>query len=473
MMADTLYNQLASELIEEIEKGRWPAHSRLPSIRQLAKTRKVSINTVLKTLHSLEAKGFVTAKHKSGYYVSSQSQTTHSNSARPPETRPSGPLKPVEVTLPKLFQDIMVRGAAFDILPKAERSKPNNNLIILNRHIGRAIRQQSNIKANYYDNPLGDKTLRQQISLQYRERNLTLNPDDICITSGCQNALFMALMSSCEPGENVAVESPAFYGVIQLLESLGLNIIEIPSHPDNGIDVDALTEAANRWSIKALVITPSFATPSGACIPLENRRRVIEIANQKDILIVEDDIYGELGFKSQLSPVKSLDTEDRVILCGSFSKCLSRDLRIGWIVGGKQHAKIIQLKLVTMLASNQAQQQGLASYLAEGYFRRHLINFRQKLQLQRDQLVDTLNKFWPDSIRYHIPKGGLAIWVQLPAHINTANWYVELLERGITLTPGILFSAENQYKNYLRLSFNRPMISARERAIQEVGELFE
>ncbi|MCW9018505.1 MAG: PLP-dependent aminotransferase family protein, partial [Kangiellaceae bacterium] len=373
----------------------------------------------------------------------------------------------------KLFQDIMVRGAAFDILPSAERSTPSNNLIILNRHIGRATRQQSNIKANYYDNPLGDETLRQQISLQYRERYLRLDPDEICITSGCQNAIFMALMSTCQPGDNVAVESPAFYGVLQLLESLGLNIIEIPSHPDSGIDVEALTAAARRWSIKALVITPSFATPSGACIPRDNCQQIIEIANQKDIVIIEDDIYGELGFQSQLSPIKSLDSDNRVILCGSFSKCLSRDLRIGWIIGGQWHTKIIQLKLVTLLASNQAQQQGLASYLAEGCFRRHLISFRQTLQLQRDQLIDTLNQYWPDSIRYHIPEGGLAIWVQLPAHINTANWYFDLIDQGITLTPGMLFSAENQFKNYLRLSFNRPIIPARKNAIRKLAKMFE
>ncbi|MCW8999415.1 MAG: aminotransferase class I/II-fold pyridoxal phosphate-dependent enzyme, partial [Kangiellaceae bacterium] len=152
---------------------------------------------------------------------------------------------------------------------------------------------------------------------------------------------------------------------------------------------------------------------------------------------------------------------------------LSRDLRIGWIIGGQWHTKIIQLKLVTLLASNQAQQQGLASYLAEGCFRRHLISFRQTLQLQRDQLIDTLNQYWPDSIRYHIPEGGLAIWVQLPAHINTANWYFDLIDQGITLTPGMLFSAENQFKNYLRLSFNRPIIPARKNAIRKLAKMFE
>jgi len=466
-MKESLYRQLADALAIEIESGRWQPHDRLPSIRQIAKTRNLSINTVIKAFHLLEAKGLVIAKHKSGYFVSGHSPEAK---VEPPEKGASSPMKPVEVTLPKLFQEIMQRGAAFDVLPSAERSQPNNNLIVLNRHIGRATRRQANIKAHYYDNPLGDLQLRQQIGLLYRERNLTLDVEKICIVSGCQNAIFLALMSCCEPGDNVAVESPAFYGVLQLLESLGLNIIEIPSDPKSGIDVDALTAVANRWSIKTLVVTPSYATPSGACIPPDNCQRIIELARQKDIVIIEDDIYGELGFQQQLSPIKSLDTDERVILCGSFSKCLSRDLRIGWIVGGRWHSNIIQLKLVTLLASNQAQQQGLVSYLAEGYFRRHLLSYRQTLQLQRDQLLDTINRFWPASIRYHIPEGGLALWVQLPDHINTAQWYIELLKEGITLTPGMLFTTENQYQNYLRLSFSRPIVGARENAFRLLGK---
>ena len=468
-MTDSLYQRLADKLSVEIENGRWQSFDRLPSIRQLAKTQNVSINTVIKALHLLEAKGLVTAKHKSGYFVSSQSRKTI---VSPPDTASSNQLKPAEVTLSKLFQDIMVRGAAFDILPSAERSIPNNSQLILNRHIGRATRQQANFKANYYDPPLGDLALRQQISLQYRERNLNVDPDDMCIVPGCQNAIFMALMSTCRPGDNVAVESPAFYGVIQLLETLNLNIIEIPSFPDKGMNVDALADVAERWSIKALVITPSYATPTGACISPDNCLRIIEIANQKDIVVIEDDIYGELGFQRQLSPIKSLDSQNRVILCGSFSKCLSRDLRVGWIVGGRWQAKITQLKLVTLLASNQSTQQGLASYLGEGYFRRHLITLRQTLQFQRDQLVETLDCFWPKSIRYHIPEGGLALWVQLPEKNDTAQWYGRLLKQGITLTPGILFSAHNQYKNYLRLSFNRPVVGARQQAIRKLAGLF-
>ena len=468
-MTDSLYQQLADNLAAEIETGRWQSFDRLPSIRQLAKTQKVSINTVINALHLLEAKGLVTAKQKSGYFVSSPSRKTI---VRPPDLVSSKQLKPAEVTLSKLFQDIMVRGAAFDILPSAERSTPNNNLIILNRHIGRAIRQQANIKANYYDTPLGDRELRQQICLQYRERNLNVEPENLCIVPGCQNAIFMALMSTCRPGDNVAVESPAFYGVIQLLESLNLNIIEIPSFPDTGINVEVLSDVAERYSIKAMVITPSFATPTGACIPQDNCRRIMDIANQKDIVVIEDDIYGELGFQRQMPPIKALDSQNRVILCGSFSKCLSRDLRTGWIIGGRWQTKITQLKLVTLLASNQSTQQGLASFLAEGYFRRHLITLRQTLQLQRNQLVETLGEYWPSSIRYHIPEGGLALWVQLPEENDTAQWYATLLKEGITLTPGILFSAHNQYKNYLRLSFNRPIVGARQKAIQKLAELF-
>lgn len=469
-MSQSLYQQLASSLAQEIQEGRWQALERLPSLRQIANQRNLSLNTVIKALHLLEAQGLVVAKPKSGYFVSAQPAKS---SSPPPITTLQGHLKPTEVTLPKLFQDIMARGAAFDIFPTKEITTPDNNLAILNRHIGRAARQQANNKANYYDNPAGDQEVRQQISNHYRNRNLIIEADEICITSGCQNAIFMALMASCNPGDNVAVESPAFYGVLQLLEALNLNIIEIPSCPENGIDVDMLASAAEQWSIKACVVTPSYATPTGACISPKKQQQIIDIANEKNITIIEDDVYGELGFHRQISPIKSLDKQDRVVLCGSFSKCLSRDLRIGWIVGGRWQPAITQLKLVTQLASNRASQQGLASFLAEGYFRRHLATYRQTLQVQRDQLIDALISYWPDSIRYTVPDGGLALWVQLTPKMDTSKLYLEALKQRIILTPGMLFSVHNQYKNYLRLSFNHPIEGERLKAIRALAQILE
>jgi DNA-binding transcriptional MocR family regulator len=187
--------------------------------------------------------------------------------------------------------------------------------------------------------------------------------------------------------------------------------------------------------------------------------------------LIEDDIYGDLCFGDRAKPIKALDTEEQVILCSSFSKSLSRDLRVGWIAGGRWHQKITRLKLVTQLASNQSTQQGLAGFMAEGHYRRHLYFYRQILKRQRDQLILCLQKYWPLTIRFSIPDGGLAIWVQIDQNLNTGLFYQKALEVGIVLTPGALFSASDHYRNYLRLSFAHPTVASREMAIRKLGTI--
>ena len=459
------YQQLASKIRQQIDKQRWVSGERLPSIRRLSELNQLSKNTVIQALHTLEAEGIVEARPKMGYFVSVRHRQI------PPRAPKHVRLKPTVVEVPDLFQDIMMRSAAFDVFPGGTETNPSAHLVSLNRHLGRALRHKPQNKAMYYDAPLGLETLRFQIKERYRGIGLNLTTTDFCITSGCQHALFLALMVSCQPGDNVAVESPAFYGVLQLLQRLRLNAIEIPSSPSDGIDVEAISKAAKDWKVKACVVTPAYATPTGACIPDNHKKRLVELANRYDMTIIEDDIYGDLCFGDRPLPVKAFDSEERVILCGSFSKSLSRDLRIGWVAGGRLHNEITRLKLVTQLASNQSAQQGLSSFIAEGHYRRHLYQYRQTLKRQRDQLVQSLRNEWSETTRFSIPDGGLSLWVQLDKSIDTALLYQKALKRDIILTPGALFTTDARFKNYLRLSFSHPTENERLEAIRILGEI--
>jgi len=364
----------------------------------------------------------------------------------------------------------MKHSAAFDILPGAGGNESSSHIVELNRHIGRAMRNHPENKAMYYNEPAGDIALRNQISERYRQFALNIDPEQFCITSGCQNALFLALMATCKAGDNVAVESPAFYGVLQLLEQLQLNVIEIPASSETGLDMDAFESALKTWQVKACVVTPAFATPTGATMPADNRTRLMVLANHYDIAVIEDDIYGDLAFETRPAPLKALDDQQRVILCSSFSKALSRDLRIGWICGGRWHEQITQLKLVTQLASNQSLQQGLASFMADGSYRRHLNHYCQTLKRQRDQLVNAIRHYWPASTLFSVPEGGLALWLEMDASLDMQSAYPRALEKGIILTPGSLFSATGQYRNYLRLSFTHPITDKRKTALRQLAK---
>jgi len=465
-MHEFKYQQLANTLISQIDERKWRTNEKLPSIRALAKSYAVSKISVIKALHTLEARGIVFVKAKSGYYVAP-------NKVLPqPSPTPLVFSRPKLVEVPDVFYEIMERSAAFDIAPKKPvRAHVPNHLLLLNRHINRASRNNPQNNALYYSEPRGDKALRHQISQLYRKRDLNISADEICITSGCQNSLFLALMTTCQPGDIVAIESPAFYGVLQLLQQLKLKVIELPSSFTTGLTSDSLEQATKKWQIKACVVTANFATPTGALIPVEEKRKIVKLANEKGITLIEDDIYGDLTFHSKVAPLKSYDTKDNVILCSSFSKSLSRDLRIGWIVTSKHYKKIVHMKLVSQLSTSLTIQQGLASFLAEGNFARHLYQYNKTLLKQRDQLLHSIDKHWNVDIKYTVPDGGLAIWIELPKEVDTFLLYDKAIAEGIVITPGRLFSSTNKYSNYLRLSFAHPTTEHRLAAVKRLAQL--
>ena len=267
------------------------------------------------------------------------------------------------------------------------------------------------------------------------------------------------------------IESPGFYGVIQLLDKLGLHAIEIPSHSAQGIDIDALQSALKQYNVAACVISPSFSTPSGACLSVSAKQTLMTLANHYDFAVIEDDIYADLSFGQTLSPIKSLDTENRVILCSSFSKSLSRDLRLGWIMGARWHKDIVRLGVISHIANSLAVQEGLHTFLRDGDFKRYLNQIRKQLAVQKNQMVGALQHFWGDDIRYSNPNGGLSLWVEFTSSIDSLRLYKQALTHQILITPGTLFSVERDFSNFMRLSFCHPTKGQRETALQQLQAL--
>ena len=459
------YERLARQLSEQINSGVFLSGEKLPSIRQLSDKWGIAKISVQSALQKLEAEGLVFAKHKAGYFVTERPKAVkapeHDNQISAPQP----------VSMPDIFQQIMARSAAFDIKPDSSVNYPGPHLPILNRHISRAMRHQSFNKALYYSQPEGDPALRQQLQMHYHKQGLNLDCQEICITSGCQNSLFLALMACCRPGDNVIVESPAFYGVLQLLEQLRLNVVEVSVSTTQGMTAEQLEQASRKWNAKVCVLTPNFSTPTGACIPRHEKKAIADLAQTNKLTIIEDDIYGDLGFHFRPEPIKAFDKSGQVILCSSFSKSLSRDVRTGWVSGGKRHDKIIQLKLINQLASSRSIQEGLASFLKQGHYRRHLQQYRVELLAQREQLLKLIGEFFPANLRYTVPDGGLCLWIELNSKVNSLKLYNSALSKGIVITPGPLFSSKSAFNNYLRLSFAHSFKGERQKALKTLGRM--
>ncbi|MBU2875761.1 PLP-dependent aminotransferase family protein [Marinobacter salexigens] len=464
MTSEYRYQALENWLVQGIREHRWRLGERLPSIRTLCQERGLSKATVQHALQRLEAQGLVEARPKAGYFVTLPLRDTN----KPLIFGRIEPPRPVTVS--ELFLDIMRRCAAFDLLPDLSVGKLPPGIVSLNRSIGRALRRQRGEHHQYYDAPAGVPCFREQLVSHYAKRGWAARFDQLCVTSGCQHALFLALMACCNRGDIVAIESPGFYGALQLLEQLGLQVVEVPSSIETGIDTDALEEILARWKVRACIVTPAYATPGGALMPLSAKKRLIELANVHDLAIIEDDIYADTALHGTPDPLKAMDQDERVILCSSFSKSLSRDLRLGWVSGGRWHDRILHLKLVTQLATSRYLQEGVAEYMADGSLGSHLRRQRNELRINRDHLIASLQA-WPCEVRVSNPLGGLAIWAELAEHVDTLAAYLPALDRGVVITPGPLFSASGQFRNCLRISYAHPWNNARSQALASLPEL--
>lgn len=466
MSSEFLYLELERWLLVGIQAQRWRLGERLPSIRTLCRERQLSRATVQHALQRLEAQGLIEARPKAGYFVSLQPDAVKKprSRARIEAPRPAG--------VSDLLLDIMRRGAAFDLLPELQNGEVPPGVVALNRAIGRSLRRQRGEGHQYYDDPAGDMGLREQLALHHARRGWLVEPDRLCITSGCQHALFLALMACCERGDVVAVESPGFYGMLQLLEQLQLQVVEVPTSAETGMDMDAMEEVLERWKVKACVVSPAFATPSGALMPIEARKKLLYLAERHNLAVIEDDIYAETALSGVPDPLKVLDTDNRVILCSSFSKSLTRDLRLGWISGARWHDRVLHLKLVTQLASSRFLQQGVADFMTDGSFAAHLRRQRMDLRFNRDRLIAFLHA-WPGEVRVSTPQGGLAVWVELHPQVDTLAAYSRALESGVVITPGPLFSVSGQFSHCLRISFAHPWTSPRTDALARLPGLLQ
>lgn len=464
-----LYQSLEREIAQSITDGILPAGTKLPSIRHQCVRMGLSKATVIHAYQRLEAAGLIEARFKSGFYVIGQA-------AKPPV--PSESLvdsEPRLVDSSDLIRDIMEHSAAFDIAPheKQNRDLPTG-IIELNRSIARALRTQRGADHQYYDEPAGIPEIRELIAERYQRMGCRISSAEVTMTAGCQHGLALALQMCCVPGDIVAVESPGFYGVLQLIENMGLKVLEIPVSAEYGLSISALEEALNSWEIKACVVTPSFTTPTGACMPLEQRRQLIELSEQKNFTVIEDDIYGDLSFNHRIPPLKQLDNNGRVVLCGSFSKALSRDIRLGWVV--TEHFSLLRrLKMVNLLAVCKFVQRGLVDFIADGSYDKHIRKQKLLLQQQRDQLIHLLDVHWAclGEVRVSQPQGGIALWVELEDHYDLTDCYLQARSEGILMTPGNLFTAQERYRNCLRLSFAHHWTELRINALIRLAEIIK
>lgn len=460
--AEPLYARVATQVGDLIENGVLRTGDRIPSVRRASRQHKISVTTAVQAYLELENRGLIEARPKSGFFVRYRPH----NLLGEPQTS-----QPARRALPKESSTLMTKLFDATLLPDVVQlgaGLPSTSLLPvqkLNRMLA-AVARRAGPSSFQYDVPPGCLALRRALARRALDWGAKVSPDDIITTSGCMEALVICLRAVTRPGDTIAVESPTYFGLIQVLEQLGLKAFEIPTHPRSGLDLDILERSVKSRRIAACLAIPNFNNPLGSLMPPIAKERLVDILKRREIPLIEDDLYGDLHFARERPHVaKSYDTKGLVMLCGSFSKSLAPGYRVGWMMPGRFFEKAKNLKCTSTGPTATLPQLALADYLAHGGYDHHLRSLRQALKRQVQQVSHAIAESFPREIKMTRPAGGLVLWVELPARVDALRLQTKALAEKINIAPGPMFSSRQSYRNFIRISCGEPWSPKIERAI--------
>jgi DNA-binding transcriptional MocR family regulator len=314
--------------------------------------------------------------------------------------------------------------------------------------------------------------LSREIARRYLQAGCPLSHEEVVITVGCTEALNLSLRAVTKPGDTVAVETPAYFGFLEAIQSLNLRVLEIPTDPRTGMCLDSLREALANNDVKALLVMPSFENPLGSCMPDDKKEKLYDLLREFDVPAIEDDIYGDLHFGDRRpKPLKSWDTDGRVLLCSSFGKTLAPALRVGWCAPGRYLERVRRLKFTNTLGTPVVLQKTVSDFLRNGGYDHHLRSIRRAYHQQLQLCSQAILRNFPEGTRLSRPEGGFILWVELPHGVDTLVLHQEALRHRINTAPGPLFSVKDRYRTCLRMSCGIPWSDTIDDAVRTLGDL--
>ena len=464
----TLYGQVAAKIEKLIRSGALRPGDRIPSVRQACAQHGVSLTTAVQAYRSLENHGLIEARPKSGFFVRSQSW----DQVQEPAISRVGP-SATKVGVGGLQSQIFDSVRRPDVVPLGAAYPGVENLPV--KKLGRimaTVARSAGERGVSYDMPPGSEELRRQVARRSLDWGSNLSPDEIITTCGGTEALALCLRAVTKTGDVVAVEAPTYFGVLHQIEELGLRVCEIPMHPRDGMNLDALEHTLKKQRIAACLATPNFNNPLGSLMPDEHKERLVTLLTGRNIPLIEDDINGELYHGTQRPRVAhSYDKTGMVLLCGSFSKTIAPGYRVGWVAPGQFYERVKSLKLASTLATASLPQYAIAEFVANGGYDHHLRTLRRHFAAQIQRMSAAVAAAFPAEIKLTRPGGGFVLWVELPATVPALRLHERALAANISIAPGPMFSATQRFPNFIRLNCGQPWSGRLEQAVETLGRM--
>lgn len=464
----TLHESLAAAIERQIQKGVYAPGERIASVRASSRRRGVSITTVKRAYALLESRGWIRARPQSGYYVS----VPVGQRAPARATRPVAMSGAVDVS--RLVLSTLRAVSAHNAVPLGSpypdpRAFPFRKINRYAYAAGKDERLRDGLKDAL---PPGHPALIQQIVRRHAENGTEVDPDEVIVTVGATEAINLCLQAVAKPGDTIAVESPTYYAMLHAIERLGMKVVEVPTDPQLGIDLAALAAIARAQPIAACMVMPNFQNPIGFKMPDARKEELVRFASRSAMPLIENGVYNELHYDATPPrTLKSFDRKGLVLHCGSFSKSLTSEFRIGWAMPGRYRVAVERLKFLNTLTTPALPQIAIAEFLRRDGYDLHLRRIRKAYAQQRRLMASFVRRFFPKGTGLSEPKGGYVLWVELAPEIDALQLYRQALERGITIGPGHMFSVSGKYHHFIRLNYSSEWSPAIERALLTVARL--
>ncbi len=443
------YQRLANKIEQQILSGKIPHGQKLGSIRQLANTEKVSINTIRAALDKLAQSGIIHSIARIGFVVNYQQEAQDlqlfeqfNADSRLAESS-------------QRWLHTMVTGNRA-VNPFFHMAVPTDTKIFksFQRQYRQVIKQQISTEMG---NAAGSSALRAIISEHLALRQCHVAASEIQITNGCQHALEHALRVLCKPGDTVAIPVPAFPGYFALLGVLGLKVLEIPMSPQ-GPDVEILQQAMANQSISTLLIQPNCHNPTGITLTDQYKQQIAQWAQQYQIPVIEDDISAQLNFIGQpASLIRNYDTQGWCLIISSISKVIGDSERLGWCCAGRFQQQYKTQFAVSQINNSYFLQQALTRYYQGSLYQSQLRNWRTEVKAATTAVTLRLKQALPEQLQITPSSGGYSLWIKLPDQITAAQLHQLVDKEKVDFLTGDLFSLAPRFKQFIRLIIMPPL----------------
>ena len=460
-----LYEAIAERVLAQIRDGTFAPGEKLPSVREIAATFEVSVNTAVQSYRHLERLEVVDVRPRQGYFVRVLAEDD--------EPSDEHSRAPVRISLSEHVLRLMEPHARKDMvrLGIALPAPRPGALRRFNRVLTDTARRLP-MESWDYMHPDGHLPLRRQLAKRTLGFENPAGVDDTLITSGCMEALWLSLRAVSRPGDVIAVESPTYYGVLLMLGTNDRKVLEIATREDTGIDLDVLEQAMATRRIKACVVSGNAQNPLGFTMPDASKRRLAELAGRYDVPVIENDVWGGTVFDAaQRMPVKAFDAHGAVLYCSSCSKVLVPGGRVGWAMPGRYSRRFRELKRFSTIAAPSLMQLALASWLQRNLHEEHLDVLRRDIRRQVEDMRRLILDAFPSGTRVRRPSGGCVLWVHLPRGVDGRRLTSDAQAAGVHVFPGEVFSAQGRYRDRIRINAGNPVSPEVREAVVALGQL--